>query len=941
MLNVKLPSRIHGKWIWKQSLLRRTDSFLLMRREFVCDSIGLETDLWISANSAYQLFVNGRLVGYGPRAHHCYGTSYIDQHDITFYLESGMNAIAVQVYYNSEFLNSDQRLTPGLWCQAANAQQEILASDESWFIREVNCLGANRARISPEQGLSYYFNAVECPDGWENIDFVRDDKWRHPDSLTPVGDFGTRLELHPLIPAVISDERPEFAPVCRGKIVEQAEWTQVVFTEATGRSGETFAADCYVFREEATEIPVRLYADDPFKLFCNNQLVYSGRCRRGEKGDALKLKAGWNRLLVVQTPGRNSMGLLITFPRAKEGLSVRIYHDMVETAPAVWNVTSPLRLSLVESSPSIHFRRLKLQPWRPTLQNLTDPADLIAESQFVEEPGTAFIRPLTTGDYLLWKLKHMCYGFVRLVLEGNAGDIVDISIGLRRKANGSISMGRGIRRTATLILRRGKTTYLDFLPADCLYVMVAVRKAAQGVKVQNITFFELQRLERHECTFRCSDELLNRFWETGRRTLRRSAAFLPPPESRADYDCYMFDAYLDSVSMAVVFGDFEYIAARLRQFIEAQLENGEIPAITYGPRHETQLFHLFFLPTWIYYNYRFSANQVELERAVPCLDHVREYFESMIDDETGLLTDIIRRFGFSVDLKHGSDEGEASTTLNTLFCRFLLSSAEVYRSVGQTTKAARCGQLAQQIVLRLRGANFDTVNGLFASECAEETEVPLFSLLDNFYALLGGALSLDSFEHFFFAFFNYDPPFDNSEEAAHPYFHFLFMEMMFSIGQREWAFRYFRSYWQRRYCEDAGSWRTRPDSDEPARTRFSDGNCLTPNIFLLREVLGIRIAEPGHSAIYFNPAFNHVDWAEGSVPMVQGRLKVKWEKLTDGSLDVTLDSNVPLKILPEIKHSILQNTTFRLSENITLLNPPNELVEDLEELEEGNGFPEP
>ena len=59
MGNVKLPSRICGEWIWKKVLLHQQDSFLLMRREFVCSSVGQETNLWISANSAYQLFING------------------------------------------------------------------------------------------------------------------------------------------------------------------------------------------------------------------------------------------------------------------------------------------------------------------------------------------------------------------------------------------------------------------------------------------------------------------------------------------------------------------------------------------------------------------------------------------------------------------------------------------------------------------------------------------------------------------------------------------------------------------------------------------------------------------------------------------------------------------------------------------------------------------
>ena len=74
-----------------------------------------------------------------------------------------------------------------------------------------------------------------------------------------------------------------------------------------------------------------------------------------------------------------------------------------------------------------------------------------------------------------------------------------------------------------------------------------------------------------------------------------------------------------------------------------------------------------------------------------------------------------------------------------------------------------------------------------------------------------------------------------------------------------------------------------------------------------------------------------MDWAEAVIPMARGRLKVKWEKLTDGSLDVTLDANIQVKILPEMTHSQLRNTTFRLGEKVTLLDPPADLVDDVEE----------
>ena len=153
MTEPRRPGRIQGEWIWKNSLLNHPDSFLLMRKEFVCNLVELETNLWISANCAYQLFINGRFVGFGPRAHQNCGTSYIDLHEVTYYLESGINVIAVLVYYNADQGGCNKH-TPGLWCQMEAQGKIILCSDSTWAVREGGCFCTPRARISKDQGMS-------------------------------------------------------------------------------------------------------------------------------------------------------------------------------------------------------------------------------------------------------------------------------------------------------------------------------------------------------------------------------------------------------------------------------------------------------------------------------------------------------------------------------------------------------------------------------------------------------------------------------------------------------------------------------------------------------------------------------------------------------------------------------------------------------------------
>ena len=623
------------------------------------------------------------------------------------------------------------------------------------------------------------------------------------------------------------------------------------------------------------------------------------------------------------------MGMVMMIP-SDDGREFWFGRAPEQKAAEGWNIVGPLKLSLEEATPSLKFERLVQDNYVPELEYLTDPDAYLSQSRFEEETlpadeeeaKLAWSRPLRTGDYVLYRLDMVRYGFVRVTLEATAGDLVDITIGCRRTGNGFISAGKGVRGTGTIRCRNARNVYLTFIPTDCFYIMISVRHASSSIKVLGISFEELTRNERQETTFRCSDELLNQFWEIGKQTLRRSAAFVPLAESRADNDCYMLDAYIDAVNMSVTFGDYEYASARLRQFLDAQLENGDIPALTFGSRHASQVHQLFFLPVWIYYNYRFTANITRLKETIPNLDLTLEYFEAMIDENTGLLVDTETRFSFDSRISSGEFRaGEIPTYINALFCRFLLSAAEIYRTIEDEGKANHCYELAGKVAEELRNRNFDPACSLFCRWSLESERMPDHNLFANFCAMFGGVLPLSSFEYFFYSFFNYDPPFDRSDESRHPYFHFLFMEMMFALGQKEWPFRYFRDYWSKRMCPEANAWRVDFDHADPAPTKFSEGSCVSPNIFLVREILGIRIAEAGHSVIYFNPAFHQVDWAESVFPMARGRLKVKWAVQEDGSLDVTLDSSFPVKILPEMSHKQLANTVFRLGEKVTLLNP--------------------
>ena len=207
---------------------------------------------------------------------------------------------------------------------------------------------------------------------------------------------------------------------------------------------------------------------------------------------------------------------------------------------------------------------------------------------------------------------------------------------------------------------------------------------------------------------------------------------------------------------------------------------------------------------------------------------------------------------------------------------------------------------------------------MFADDPIDANAEIKFSLAGNFFPLLAGIKTVECFENFVKTFFDFETAAPKTAEAESPRFHSLFLEMLFALGQKEWGLRYLRRYWQNRMDHGAAALRD-PEKGSLLSTRFAGDCSVFPNVFLIREVVGIRIAEPSHALIYFDPALDHADYAEAAIPTAWGRIHIKWTKQGDGGLEVNIYSSNPVKVMPELSDALLKKSLFRLSDNVTLV----------------------
>ena len=915
MNRVVLPEQIIGQWIYLKNLQQKNDVTLLMRRNFsFYPESGGETVLFISANSFYQVFINGRFVGAGPRGHQSTGTSYIDTHEVGYYMESGNNLIAVKVSCCIDPDHGDFKRMPGLWCQLQHGGKTVLCSDGSWDILETEDLFVRGVKTASSGHASGVFDLRREPPFWNEVLGECDGKWSKPDWLVAAGTPETGMELHPVPPASINADPLEFSAVRRGHVQSYPCFSVVDLADIP--HGKTAAGCSYIFCDDETVLPLRIFSDQPFKFFCNQQRVFDGVAARGEMV-GLKLVQGWNRLTVFAPVRRSSMGIMmLAEPEFAEMMPLC---DMLESADRGWCIGTLEKLRFDDCSSAVQVEHLQdLRMSTASAGSIRDCWDYIRNS--VIENDYFGDGKLNEGDVALFKLDELRYGFIKFAIDASEGDIVDLIVGTAegdgffpRCANGDD------REYVSCICRQGENGISSPAPADCQYILLHVRKCKETVRVLSAQFDEFSRSFNRECSFSCSDGFFNELWRCGRGNLSRSSSFVVPAEGVPGHDRFMLDAFLESVNVAAVFGDFEYITAELRQFAAAQLEDGTIPALSSGTGGGFSLIHLFCFPAWILFNYRFSSNMVELRNLLPVLDGVKRYLESLLDD-SGELMDM-------ETVKHiGIVEADLFTScriplvINALLCRFMMSAAEIYALTDRLGEAKACRRMVRHVSSRIEKDFFDPETGLFADEPITADRDVDFSLYGNFFALMAGIKTQECFSEFVNTFFDFKSGEPKTAEAESPYFHYLFLEMLFALEQREWGIMYLKNYWKKRLDLNAGVLKS-VDVDNIHSSGFSGGRCMVPNVFLIREIVGVRIAEPAHSLIYFDPAYDVVENAEAAIPTAQGRIHIKWARQPDGGLEVNIYSSHPIKVLSNLTPEMLADSTFRLSENVVLVKP--------------------
>ncbi len=170
-----------AKWIWYPSSRTLANTFVLFRKEFELDCIPETAKGFLTADSRYELFVNGKRVQWGPAPcdpHHLDA----DPVDLCSYLTKGKNVLAVRVLFYGHGEGTWVAGNPGLLFHLTlqnGGQQTHLCSDGTWMCRIDRAHRAGQFQREYLRSLQEEYDNRLAEENWLEPDFSYGPHWKN------------------------------------------------------------------------------------------------------------------------------------------------------------------------------------------------------------------------------------------------------------------------------------------------------------------------------------------------------------------------------------------------------------------------------------------------------------------------------------------------------------------------------------------------------------------------------------------------------------------------------------------------------------------------------------------------------------------------------------------------------------------------------------------
>ncbi len=519
------------------------------------------------------------------------------------------------------------------------------------------------------------------------------------------------------------------------------------------------------------------------------------------------------------------------------------------------------------------------------------------------------------GISVVYDFGEIVTGYIHLEFDGPAGATADVVYGERFQEDGGVKIFGGIAGfdvtpAHRYTLREGVQTWERFEWNGLRYLQVTYRNCQKPVHVLNVAIRTTEYPVEAIGEFACSDDLLNRIWSAGAKTLRRCMhdgyVDCPSREQRQ-----WMDAYVDARINYAAFGDAKLAAQLLRQIAQSQRPDGltmmaapgdfSLSGFTNIP--DFCLYWIMMIADYVFY----TGDARLVNELFPSVVKAIRWFENQLNDED-LLTDVPH--WVFVDWAELDKHGQV-TGLNAHFVAALRAAVRLAHIAQYPREAAWFGSLADRIASAINDLLWDERRGVYADARQQGRLSRRISQQANAATIAYGVAPRDRWDRIFDTILNEEKlvltrwasrevepvPFDENRNVvlAQPFFMHFVHRAMRQAGRCTSIVENIRKRWAAMLATgDSTFWET---WQLESITSKCHAWSATPTFDLSTDVLGVSPLEQGFRRIRIAPQPAGLAWARGKYPTPHGAVIVEWKSHSSG---FELDVEVPMGCEAEI-----------------------------------------
>ncbi|MCG3180421.1 MAG: hypothetical protein BIFFINMI_02782 [Phycisphaerae bacterium] len=904
-----------ARWIWSRHADRHTNDFFCFRRTLNVRGPVRDATIRITADSRYELHVNGEWIGHGPPKSYL-SPWPVDEYDLRGRLVEGDNVVAVLVQHMGQdkyhtYIPADAGLLVQAEWRDAGGRRRVV-SDRRWRCRPHDGFLWPVPRISIQREWTEQFDARRAPgEAW------RDRGWDDSDwpAAVEVRRVGTPPHgaLEPRDIPMLTREPVEPAAVLAAEPVRAADLT-LAWDCRRLVSGERRMADAlpgrlvvatfiHSPRAQAVQLHRTLigYYEAPWKLNGRELRFDDLSLQSTDSGVArARLRRGWN-VLMTNTSGwtvnrNDALNLWFKHPVAAHwkpapgvagGPLLRLWSDDAD-GPAARRIDAIWKSGrLTEADLHADFAApLPRDAWSAAnvaavcqSERVVPGVVVVAENLpalIRDNADWATIQPPRGGAdvRLLLDFGRETVGYHEFELDAPAGTVVDLHSFEFIQPDGRRNLSDGMSATARYVCREGVQRYRTFTRHGFRYTWVTLRGLRRAAGVRMVRAIRSTYPATRRGAFACSDPTLDRIWDVGVRSVRTCSEDTYTDCPTWEQTHWVGDGRNEALVDLVVSGDPRLSA---HSWMQAARSLDRSPLVeSHTPPTKANI-----LPAWSFLWMRWAQEHYQMTGDATLARRMLGWLDRNV---AGIRRHVNRDGLFEIEAWNMFDWAPMDTPRrgvvthqNCLAVLGLRQAARLARDLGRPKLARGWDELGDALAAAINRRLWSTQRRAYL-DCIHEDGAPstVFSQQTQTAAFISGVAAgvrarrcREIIERAPAGFVR----------AGSPFFMFFVLEVLAAEERFGEMLDTIRDYWGPQIEAGATTIWEMYHPDQPRMTRsHCHGWSAAPTFFLSHYVLGVRPAEPGYGTIRIAPRTGGLRWARGRVATPHGDVEVSWER---------------------------------------------------------------